>query len=292
MNKSRLLKDVLKFRYRHSKVATFLLRSEDLVPVAQSVLSVMNKSEESSLPDDFQLLKGAKGDRVVFRVKPSQFNKDSFVVKVCPVFRFKHRLAYLLMKTCTLGFSEAANLIIAASRGLNVPKVYGYGSIYDSCRLTKMTVVILEDLSGYISVDELLKLNRGDEQKCAEILSRTIPVFVDLYNAKCNNIEINLHAVMLGDKGSNPDTFVLDFENAKFHNNRSSEILIFEAASFVKWTPYLLTKQLIDDWLAKLLDAIKVEDNTTRKKMTERFNYYCITKLHRKHRRKIYGDIV
>ena len=196
------------------------------------------------------------------------------------------------MKTRTLGFSEAANLIIAAGRGLNVPKVYGYGSVYDSFWLTKMTIVILEDLSGYISVDELLKLNSGDEQKIGEILSRTIPVFVDLYNAKCNNIEINLHAIMLGDKGSSPDAFVLDFESAKFHNKRSSEILMFEAASLVKWTPYLLTKELIDDWLAKLLDAIEVEDDTTRKKMIERFNYYCITKLHRKHRRRLYGDVV
>ena len=132
-----------------------MLRNENLLPVAQSVLSVIDDSEESPLPDNFQLLKGAIGDRAVLRVKPSQFNEKSYVVKVCPVFRFKDRLKYPVMKTRTLGFSEAANLIIAAGRGLNVPKVYGYGSVYDSFWLTKMTIVILEDLSGYISVDEL-----------------------------------------------------------------------------------------------------------------------------------------
>ena len=224
---------------------------------------------------------------MVFRVNSLPSNIESFVVKICPFLRFKHRLEYTVVRHHIFGISEAANLIIAADRGLNVPEVYGYGCIYDSFRLIKMSVVILEYLNHYSPVDQLLELNRGDERKCAEILDRTLPVFVGLYKAGCNNIETNLHAIMLSDNGSKPDAFVLDFEGAKFHNKPSLEILMFEAANLVKWSPQLLTEEVINNWLAKLLDAVKVDDGNLRRKMIERFNYYRITKLHRKDRRKI-----
>jgi len=224
---------------------------------------------------------------MVFRVNTSQLKRETFVVKTCSLNRFKHRLTYPAMKTHTLGFSEAANLIIAANRGINVPKIYGYGSISDFFRMTKMTIVILENLRGYTTVEKLLELNKGDDNKCAEIICRTIPVFVDLYKAKCNNIEINLHGIMLANRNSKPDAFILDFENAVFHNKSSLEILIFEAASLVKWSPNLLSEKVITDWLAKLLNAVNIKDKVVRKRLVERFNYYRITKLHRKHRRII-----
>jgi hypothetical protein len=286
--KQRILKTALKFEYRDAARTVWRLKDEGLVAVAQSILPAINKFNESSLPHNFHLLKGKKGERTVFRVNSSPSNKKSFVVKVCPLTRFRHRLKYTMMKHQMFGFSEVANLIIAAERGLNVPKVYGYGYVYDFFRLIKMSIAIIEDLNHYSRVDELLKLNRGDEQKYAEILNRTIPVFVDLYKAGCNNIEINLHAIMLSDNGSYPDAFVLDFEGAKFHNKPSLEILMFEAASLVKWSPQLLTEEVINNWLAKLFVAIKVDDGNIKRKMIERFNYYRITKLHRKDRIKIH----
>lgn len=93
---------------------------------------------------------------------------------------------------------------------------------------------------------------------------------------------------MLSDNGSNPNAFILDFEGAKFHNKPSLEILMFEAASLVKWSPQLLTEEVINNWLAKLLDAVEVDDGNIKRKMIERFKHYRITKLHRKDRRKIH----
>lgn len=284
----KVLKTALKLEYRDRVRTTWWLKDEGLIPVVQLILPVINRFDDSSLPQNFQLLKGKINDRIVFRVNSSSSNKKSFVVKICPFLRFKHRVEYTMVKHHIFGLSEAANLVTAANRGLNVPNVYGYGYVYDFLRMIKMSIVILEDLNHYSRVGELLKSNRGDEQKCAEILSRTIPVFVDLYKAGCNNIEINMHAIMLSDNSSYPDAFVLDFEGAKFHNKPNPEILMFEAASLVKQSHRLLTEGVINNWLVKLLDAIKVDDGSIRRKMMERFNHYRITKLHRKDRRKIH----
>lgn len=282
----RVSKDALKLQYKGQARTAWWLRDKDMIPVVHSIWPVINKFDDSSWPQNLQLLKGKKGDRIVFRVNSSPSNRESFVVKICPFIRFKHRLVYTIHYI--FGLSEAANLVTADNRGLNVPKVYGYGCIYDSFQLIKMSVVILEDLNHHSPVDEFLESNKGDDQKCAEILGRTVPVFASLYKAGCNNIDTNLHMVMLSNNGSRPDAFVLDFEGAKFHNKPSLEILMFEAASFVKWTPQLFTREIIDNWLARLFDAVEVGDGNIRRKMMERFYYYRITKLHRKDRRKIH----
>ncbi len=287
LSSQRKLKTVLNFRYTAPKKTLWHLKTESLIPVVQSILPVINRFDDSSWPQNLQLLKGKKGDRIVFRVNSSPSCRESFVVKICPFLRFKHKLEYTLIRHHMFGLSEAANLVTAAGRRLNVPEVYGYGCVYDSFRLIKMSVVILEDLNHYRSVEALLGSIRGDDRKCEQILERTIPVFVGLYKAECNNIEINLHSVMLSENKSRPDAFILDFEGAKFHNKPSLEILMFEAASFVKWTPKLLTEAVITDWLFELFDAIEVDDSGVRKKLIERFNYYRGAKLHRKDRRKI-----
>ncbi len=287
MNKSKIVKNVLKFRYCHSKKAVFLLKNESMVSVAQSVLSAIDKFNKSVSPHDFEIIR-VNDRRLILRTASPEFPERSFVIKVSPLNCFKHRLQYHMIKDRRFGFGEVPNLIIAAKKGLNVPKVYGYGHIYGSCWLIKSCIVILENLANYTSVLELLELNRGNGKKCARILEWTIPTFVKFYKAKCNNIEINLYSIMLSNEHPEQDCFVLDFEHAKFHKKPSIEILMFEAASFVKWRPDLLTEQAINHWLAKLLDAVEIKDNTERRNLVERFNYYCVTKLHRKERREIY----
>jgi len=276
LNKSKLIKDVLKFRYRHSKRAIFLLKNENIVPIAQSVLSAIDECNESVPPDNVVTLKQSPGKRIIFRINSSQFAQESFVAKVFLLCRFKHRLKYHRMKYHRYAFNEAANLTIAAEQGLNVPKVYGYGCTYGFSRLIKTSIVILEDLARLTSVDELLRFNKADEEKCAKILNRTIPVFVNLYKARCHIVYILPDAIMLGSEGSNQDAFVLDFEYAKFHNKPSLEILMYEAAYFARSCPDFLTERIIYDWVAKLLDAVEIGDNTNRRKLIERFNYYFV----------------
>lgn len=276
MNKSKLIKDTLRFGYRHSQRAIFRLKNENIVPIAQSILSAIDECNESVLPDNVVTLKQSPGKRIIFRINSSKFAQESFVAKVFLLHRFKHKLKYHWMKYQRYAFNEAANLIIAAHRGLNVPKVYGYGYTYGLPGLIKTSIVILEDLVQLTSVDELLRVNRVDEEKCAKILSRTIPVFVKLHKTMCHIVYILSDAIMLGSEGSNQDAFVLDFEYAKFHNKPSLEILMYEAAYFAQSCPDFLTERIIYDWVAKLLDAVEIGDNANRRKLIERFNYYFV----------------
>ncbi len=274
MNKLRLLKDVLKFRYRHSERATLWLKNENLVPVAQSVLSTIDKYDGAVSPHNVVTLKQCAGKRLIFRINTPQVAEKAFVVKVFPLRRLKHRLRYHWTKHSRYAFNEAANLIIAAKRGVRVPKVYGYGCIYDSYHLTKASLVLLECLAQHTPADELLKLNREDEKQCARILSSTIPVFISLHEAHCNIVYILSDAIMLGGEDSKQDAFVVDFEYARFYNKHSLEILVYEAAYFARSCPDWLAHRIINDWVTKLFDAVGIRDNALRKKLMERFKYY------------------
>jgi len=191
-----IVKDTLKYRYNHSKEAVFWLENQNLIPAAQLVLSFIDDRNGSVTLGDIEILK-KDNKRLILRVKTRSFGKKSFVVKVSLLHSFKQRLKYHLVRDYCYGFSEVPNLIIANKRGLNVPKVFGYGRIYGSFWLTRASIIILEDLANHISTDELLKLRDGNEEKCAEILDYTIPLFIRLYEAKCDNLDINPHAIML-----------------------------------------------------------------------------------------------
>jgi hypothetical protein len=285
-NERASLKRVLKYEYQYSNTS-WRLKDENFIGLVQSVFSVLNRFDKIPLPNNIEVLKGKKGDRIVFRIKLSSQNSESFVVKMCPFVLFKHRLRYTWMIKSGRGVGEAENLVIAAERGIPVPNVYGCGYVYDSFRLINMRIIILEDLLQYGSVDQCLQVDHPGEQQVAVILKRTIPVFVDLYRAKCNNIEINPHAIMLSKNGSVPDSIVLDFEDAKFYNKPSLEILMFEAASLVKWSPQRFTETAIMDWLNELLVSVGIDDVGIRTQLQKRFHYYRAAKLHRKHRMKI-----
>ena len=288
MNKLKLIKTALKFKYRHSKKAAFWLKNENVVPMAQSAVSVIDKINGSALLYDVEIIKhGSK--RLLFRVNSSSSLKKSFIVKVYLLRHLKYKLKYHRIKYDRFSFSEATNLIAAGKRGLDVPKVYGYGHIYGCFWLIKMSIVIMEDLANYTSVRELLKLNKGDEKKCAQILSRTIPIFVSLYKTKCNHVDMNPGSIMLSNENSKQDVLLLDFESAKFNDKLSHKLLLFEAAYFANYCGAWVTERTHNEWRDKLLDAIEIRDNISRRELIERFNYYYYgERLHRKERRKIY----
>lgn len=286
LSKRRILMTALGFEYSDSQRAKLWLCDKSLIPLAQSVPPAIDTYSESASSQDVEVIKRDKR-RLVLRINLSQSGEESFIVKVFPLRCLRHRLKYHSMKYDRFAFGEAANLLIAARRGLNVPKVYGYGCIYGSSRLIKKDILILEDLAPRTSVGELLKLNKGDEEKCAKIFSRTIPIFVDLYKAKCNHIGSNISAIMLGDEKSKQDDFILDFEYAKFHNKPSLEVLMFEAAHFAKRCCTWVTKKTMNEWKDKLLDAVEIKDNATRNKIMGYFNYYFDTQLSRKERQKV-----
>lgn len=287
MNKSKLIRDVLKFKHRHSQRASIWLKNENLVPVAQSAISAIDKYNEAISPHNVVTLKHCAGKRVVFCINAPLTAKETFVVKVFPLRRLKHRLRFPWTKHSRYAFNEAANLIIAAKRGVRVPKVYGYGCIYDSHHLTKASLVLLEYLAQHTSADQLLKLNREDEKECARILDSTIPIFISLHEAYCNIVYILSDAIMLGGEDSKQDPVVLDFEYARFYDKPSLEVLVYEAAYFAQSCPDWLERRIVYDWFAKLLDAVAIRDEGARRKLTGRFDYYLGAICHMSHKEAV-----
>jgi len=282
-----ILKKALRFKYNDSLKSRWWLIDNNLIPIAQSIASAVDKFNGSFLPDNIEIIKN-EDRRFILRIDSSQSVEKSFIAKVFPLCCLRHRLKYHRMKYKRFAFGEAVNLLIAAERGLNVPMVYGYGRIYGSSFLIKTDVLLLEDLADQTAVDKLLELNSNDQKKCAKILERTIPIIIGLYKAGCNNIGFNTGAIMLGDGNSAKNDFILDFEYAEFHDKPSLEVLMFEAANFAKYCRRWLTEQTINEWRAKLLDAIEIGDDVKRGNLIERFNYYFNSRLSRKERLKIY----
>ncbi len=282
-----ILKKALRFKYSDSLKSRWWLRDDNLIPMSQSIASAVDKFNSSLLPDNIDIIKN-EDRRFILRINSSQSFEKSFIAKVFPLCCLRHRLKYHRMKYKRFAFGEAINLLIAAERGLNVPMVYGYGRIYGSSLLIKKDILLLEELANQTAVDKLLELNSNDQEKCAKILERTIPIIIGLYKAGCNNIGFNTGAIMLADGNSAKNDFVLDFEYVEFHDKPSLEILMFEAANFAKYCRGWLTEQTINEWRAKLLDAVKIGDNVRRESLIERFNYYFNSRLSRKERREIY----
>lgn len=281
LNKRAILKTTLGLKYSDLPRVKWWLRDESIIPMAQCATSASDEYQKSSSPHNIQILKARAGKQFVLRIKPSELIDQSFVVKVFILHRLKYRLKYHALKYDRFAFAEAANLIIASQRGLNVPKLYGYGTIHGFSQLVKKSVVIREDLSRYVTLGALLKLNREDEEESARILSRTIPMFIDLYQAACNHIDMNLDSIMLSGPNSKQKDFILDFEFAQFHDEPSLEILMFEAAFFANRCSALVADGTIKQWRARLLNAIQGRDNATRRELIKRFNYYLsITQPH------------
>jgi len=275
-NKSKIITNTLNFKYKHSDNIIFWLKDANIVSVVQSVLSALDKHNQSGLPDNIEILKNTPvSKRLLFRIKlPAQ---KSFVAKVLTLHLFRLRLKYCWMKYHRYGFAETANLIAANNRGINVPQVYGYGRIYGSARLIKKDIVILEDLNHHIPIDELLERNKENEQECINTLDRVIPMLISHYKARCNNWDINTGSVVFDNQDSESHPIALDFEYVVFYNKSSLENLMFLAARLAWHVLYAadwMDKEIFYPWALKLLDRAKVTNIDLRKKLMDRFDYY------------------
>jgi len=279
LSKRRIIKSALKFKYSDSPRITWWLADESLIPVVQSIVGVVRDITNNAVPTNIKVLKLNKR-KAVFSMEHPQDCGQSFFAKVFFLNRLEHKLKYH-----KYGLDEAANLLRARDRGINTPRVYGYGHIYNLLRLVKGSVIILEDLSGLLPIGNLLR--QGTNSKRYQTFMRTIPLFVSLYNARCNHTDVNGGAVMLCEHNLNPPLYVLDFQHAKFYNRHSTEILMFEAGNFAKSCRNWISTEAINEWLSALLDSIGVSSAHKRGKMIKQFNYYFRTELSRKQRKKI-----
>jgi len=279
LNRRRIIKNALRFEYRDSSKAKWWLKDESLVPAAQSITETIRNITDHSLRANTEFCK-LTDRKAVFRVKPLEGSGRSLVAKAFLLSRLENRFKYH-----KYGLDEVTNLLKAADRGINAPRIYGYGHIYGLFRLVGANVVISEDLLGLSPIKNLLL--KGTDNERHQIFMRTIPLFVSLYNAGCNHIDVNSGAIMLCEHSLNPNVFLLDFQHAKFHSKSSGEILMFEAGHFAKSCRHWISTETIDEWLNKLLTAVNINHTNEIQEMKGRFYYYCKAELSRKHRKTL-----
>jgi hypothetical protein len=278
LTKSKLINNTLTFKYRHCRGVVFWLKNADMVPIAQSVVSVLAKPDQTTLPDNIEILKDAPvNKRLLFRIKLSVPTRRSVVAKVLNLHLTRLRFKYCWMKYHRYGFAEAANLIIAGERGIRVPHVYGYGRINGSLGLIERDVVILEDLNHHISITELLEQNKNNERECISIINRVIPTLISHYKARCNNWDINAGSLVFDRHDSELDPTVLDLEYVVFLDKPSFEVLMFLAGRVARHVLYAadwMNTEIFYDWAARLLDRAEIADMELRTRLLERFDHY------------------
>ena len=278
-NEWKIVKSKLKFVYSDSMRTKWWLRDESLAPLAQSIAGTIRNITHHALRSRVEIFK-LTDRKAVFRVEHPNGSGPSFVAKAFLLNRFENRFKYH-----RYGLNEVVNLLTAMDRGINTPKVYGYGHIYDLLRLVEASVIILEDFHSLSPIKNLLL--KGTDNERHQIFMRTIPLFVSLYNAGCNHIDVNSGAIMLCEHNLNPNVFLLDFQHAKFHGKPSSEILMFEAGHFAKSCRDWISTETVNEWLDKLLIAVNINHTNEIQEMKGRFYYYCKAELSRKHRKTL-----
>lgn len=282
-----MLRKALAVTYNDSARVGWRLKDKDLVPIVKSARAIIEQKTILNKNHIFEFIK-EEDNRQVFKIT-SKDNTKSYIFKVFPLQCVRHRLKYLWMtrKFSRFAYGEAISLLIASEKGINVPDVYGYGYILGKSMLIKKSVLILECLSHHTTIGQLLELHRNDQARCLQILNRSIPVFVKLYETACNHISVNTGAIMFSDEDSPEDDFVLDFEYAKFYKKPSLELLMFEAATLAKYCKCWVSENTMNEWAKELLFAVGVQNNLDINKLMTRFLYHFNTQLSRKERSRI-----
>jgi hypothetical protein len=274
LNKTRIIKQAMPVRYRLAPGIVFQLKTEDMIPFIRAMMGVAKKFNAAQKPDNINILKHTPDHkRLLFRLRLDNQPYQSIIVKTQKIHKLRLRIKYAWMKHYRYGFSEAANLVIAANRGIEVPQVFGYGYIKNGFGLTKTDIVLLEDLGqDSISIVELLEQNKNKPQECGNILDRLIHIFIAHYKAGCNNWDINQGSIIFIWRNGSWYPRVLDFEHIVFYDEPSMENLMFMAGQFAQHLPGWMDIHIVDSWAMKLLDAINIKDDQQRKKWIERFN--------------------
>jgi len=278
ISKRKVIKKELSFCYNESWKIQWRLRDESLVAISRLAADAVRNFGNKSAGSGIRILK-SNDRKATFLLETHVNGGKSYVIKVFFLKRFKERLKYH-----KYALDETANLIKAVQRNINVPKVYGYGVFKNSIGLVKAGVVILEHLPDVYTIGELMACKNELERR--SLFMATIPVFISLYNAACNHIDINPGAIMMSDNADS-GVFLLDFQHAKFHDKPNIEILMFETAFFAKSCKELISKQTIDEWITRILTIVNVSQSPGQQLAKIRFRYYYNEDLARRRRKVI-----
>jgi len=284
LSRLKTIKTILKFEYNDSRRVRWWLKDETFVPVAKSIEAAVRDIESNVIPDNIKILKRSvfkhTERKTVFSIQHPQNPERLFVAKIFFLVHTSHKLNYRLY-----GLDEAANSIQARTKGISTPEIYGCGHIYNKLGFVKASVVIFEILRHVTTIGELMRIGPYSER--AEILMSTVPLFISLYKANCNHIDVNHSAVVMSGNNLGHKLYLLDFHHAKFYDKPSIEVLMFEAGCFAKSCRDWISDEMVDKWLDRLLTVISVNGAADRQKVKEYFDYYCVAALSRKQRRTL-----
>ena len=206
--------------------------------------------------------------RVVLRCSMSYNSRATCVMKIVFLPGLKHKLRY---RRC--GLSEAANLVRARQLGIRVPVVYGCGELLSRWRIPVAAAVLMEDLADYRSANEQLRKAQKNRILAHTIFDSALPLFVGVYRACCNHIDMHSHNVMLpvNDVGSMPA--LVDFEYAAFGTKPNAETLSLQAGKFTRSCQRIVPTLNSGAWFSKLLDSVDIRSLEDRKRLFRQFNY-------------------
>jgi hypothetical protein len=267
----------LTFKYTCPEGTCWRLSDGNLAILAQLTMKIFRRITEGAVEEDLRVLK-LNNRKAVFRIEHPEDSSQAFVAKISFYNRIKHRFRFR-----KYALNEVVNLLKARALGINTPRVCGFGTINDILGLPEASIILTEYLPG-VSINSFLE-DTESEAKRNQTFMQTIPLFVSLYEAKCNHIDITGKNVLLSDKSLNHDVYLLDFQYARFYNESSSEILMFEAGYFAQSCLNFVSLSTIYEWLDKLLIAANIDCTEDSQKLKSRFEYYLNTDLNRKKRR-------
>lgn len=256
------------------------LAEKNLTPLAQAVTDTI-RTGENNVFCDIQVLK--QNDRKVISLVPDPLKAGMHVAKTFYLKSLPRKLKYY-----KYGLDEAANIIIASEKGIPVPRLEGYGHIYNRFGVITASVLLLEYLEGLKTVSELLAQSRGDESVCSRILMRTIPIFTALFSAGCNHIDVNGGAIMLSENDDGKVS-ILDFQYAKYMDKPSAEVLMAETGRLIRTFSDYVSEKTISHWLEGIFSAISISSEEEKQRLFLRFQYYRTVsfELSRKERKNI-----
>ncbi len=192
------------------------------------------RSLDNPCGDDLQILKQGLR-RCVLRITRNHVTPPGLIVKAFPLQKIESRLKYK-----RYGLSEALNYIHAAQLNLPTPEFHGYFQ-YHSLGTVKANGVLIQDMKDYQTLHDLAQQS---PQEKLPILSLSIPVIQQLFQAGANHIDTTAHNLMISP--SREKTVVIDWQYCSFHQPEQVDQLTLQAAQFLRYTD--MTETGTPDW--------------------------------------------
>lgn len=182
--------------------------------------------------------------RCVFRVNHFSDKYPTVIVKGFPLKKMESRLKYK-----KYGLAETYNYLRAEEYELPIPACYGYFE-HRSFGTVKSNGVLIEDLNGYKTLDDLVKESRSQR---LSVLSRATPIIAQLFKTGVNHIDLSPHNFM--ESGDGQRIVLIDWQYCSFLPMKDSRQLVFQAAQFLKYTDLVRDEPDWLTWLEVLYEA-------------------------------------